>query len=261
MPTETSTFTLSHWGVHEAQRTADDGIRLAPWAGDPDPSAIGLDLGSPSVDALRVRRPSFRQGWLAERALSRARRGQEAFVELPWPEAVEIVAGELARVIRERGNSAIYGGSYGWASAGRFHHAQSHLHRFLNTIGGYVQSRDSYSFGAASVIMPRIVGPMDDLLVEHTDWGTLSETHTSFSWLSAACRCEEHKDERAAVRGGTWPAPRWTRMRDARHPLRQHQPDPPRHRDGAARLDPDPARHRCRADPGAGPRSDPRRAA
>lgn len=180
MPLETSTFTLSHWGVHEVQSMAGDGLRLAPWAGDPDPSAIGLDLGSPSVDALRVRRPSFRQGWLGARALSRARRAQEAFVELPWPEAVEIVAEELARVIRERGNSAIYGGSYGWASAGRFHHAQSHLHRFFNTIGGHVQSRDSYSYGAGSVIMPRIVGPMDDLLAEHTDWTTLSEATDLF---------------------------------------------------------------------------------
>lgn len=170
------TFPLSHWGVHKVQRAADNAFRLVPWAGDPDPSPIGLDLGSPTVDALRVRRPSFRQGWLTDRALSRARRGQEAFVELPWSEAVEIVAEELIRVIRERGNSAIYGGSYGWSSAGRLHHAQSHLHRFFNTIGGHVQSRDSYSFGAASVIMPRIVGPMEDLLGEHTDWVTLSES-------------------------------------------------------------------------------------
>ena len=35
------------------------------------------------------------------------------------------------------GNEAIFGGSYGWASAGRFHHAQSQLHRFLDLLGGY----------------------------------------------------------------------------------------------------------------------------
>jgi hypothetical protein len=49
--------------------------------------------------------------------LSRAQRGQEAFVERPWPEAVKIVAAEPARVIRERGNSAICGRSYGSARA------------------------------------------------------------------------------------------------------------------------------------------------
>ena len=43
----------------------------------------------------------------------------------------------------------IFGGSYGWSSAGRFHHAQSQVHRFLNTIGGYSFFKDTYSSGAA----------------------------------------------------------------------------------------------------------------
>ena len=48
----------------------------------------------------------------------------------------------------------------GWASAGRFHHAQSQIHRFLNTaLGGYVRSVNSYSSGAATVILPHILGP------------------------------------------------------------------------------------------------------
>jgi hypothetical protein len=38
---------------------------------------------------------------------------------------------ELLRVKNDFGNSAIYAGSYGWASAGRFHHAKSQLNRFL----------------------------------------------------------------------------------------------------------------------------------
>jgi len=42
-----------------------------------------------------------------------------------WDEALDLVAGELGRVKRDFGNQAIFGGSYGWASAGRFHHAQS----------------------------------------------------------------------------------------------------------------------------------------
>jgi biotin/methionine sulfoxide reductase len=49
------------------------------------------------------------------------------------------------------GPGAVFGGSYGWASAGRFHHAQSQIHRFLNTaLGGYVKSVNSYSSGASS---------------------------------------------------------------------------------------------------------------
>jgi biotin/methionine sulfoxide reductase len=104
-------------------------------------------------------------------------RGNDRFIELPWDEAFAIVANELQRVIDNHGNDSIFGGSYGWGSAGRFHHAQSQIHRFLNAIGGYVRSRDSYSFAAGSVIMPYVVAPMESLLDQHTDWNVLEE-HT-----------------------------------------------------------------------------------
>ena len=64
----------------------------------------------------------------------------------------------LQRVKARFGNEAIFAGSYGWASAGRFHHAQSQLHRFLNGIGGYTASIDTYSYAAVSALMPHIVG-------------------------------------------------------------------------------------------------------
>ena len=43
---------------------------------------------------------------------------------------IDLVSEEIKRVISTYGNESIYAGSYGWASAGRFHHAQSHLKRF-----------------------------------------------------------------------------------------------------------------------------------
>ncbi len=72
-------------------------------------------------------------------------------------------------------NRAIFGGSYGWSSAGRFHHAQSQVHRFLNAIGGYVRHMDSYSLGAARVLMPHIVAGMEELMSMHTSWDVLAE--------------------------------------------------------------------------------------
>ncbi len=42
---------------------------------------------------------------------------------------------------------------------GRFHHAQSQIHRFLNQIGGYTASVNSYSAACAEVILPYIFGP------------------------------------------------------------------------------------------------------
>ena len=102
----------------------------------------------------RIKRPAVRKGWLEDK-VSRARhiRGEDDFVELPWDEVIELAAGELTRVKAQHGNRSIFGGSYGWASAGRFHHAQSQLHRFINFFGGCTRAMNSYSTAAAQVIL------------------------------------------------------------------------------------------------------------
>lgn len=80
-------------------------------------------------------------------------------MQVSWDEVLDRLADELGRVVSTHGNQAIYGGSYGWGSAGRFHHAQSQVHRFLNGLGGYTRSVNSYSTGALEVFLPRIVCP------------------------------------------------------------------------------------------------------
>ena len=82
-----------------------------------------------------------RKSWLENGPGSKNElRGIDPFIEVSWDKANKLVAEEFKRVINNFGNSSIFGGSYGWASAGRFHHAQSQLHRFLNCIGGYTLS-------------------------------------------------------------------------------------------------------------------------
>ena len=132
---------------------------------------------SDEVARLRVRRPSIRKSWLE--------RGPGAASDKRGPGAVRRGAvGRGARSRRQRAQarqdqhsatSAIFGGSYGWSSAGRFHHAQSQVHRFLNALGGYVRHVDSYSLGAARVVMPHIVASMEDLMAMHTPWDVLAE--------------------------------------------------------------------------------------
>ena len=69
---------------------------------------------------------------------------------------------ELARVCDANGPGANFGGSCGWASAGRFHPAPSQSHRFLNTVfGGHVRSVNSYNSGASTVILPYMMGPLE----------------------------------------------------------------------------------------------------
>ncbi len=175
--THQRTLTAAHWGVYEVEYD-DKGqaAKLHPFSKDPDPSPIGLHMLSDEVARLRVRRPAFRKSWLEKGpGAATDRRGMEPFIELPWDEALDLIAAELKRVKDAHSNRAIFGGSYGWSSAGRFHHAQSQVHRFLNAIGGYVRHMDSYSLGAARVLMPHIVASMEDLMAMHTTWDVLAE--------------------------------------------------------------------------------------
>ncbi len=173
-----SRFTAAHWGIYQVEPGPGGTPLLRPFAGDPDPSPIGLYQADPAVQRLRVQAPAVRRGWLeGGPAAGGEGRGREPFVTVDWPTATRLVAAEIARVRDRHGNAAIFGGSYGWSSAGRFHHAQSQVHRFLNAAGGYVRHVDTYSLGAGRAIMPHIVASMDELNATHTTWDVLAE-HT-----------------------------------------------------------------------------------
>ncbi|MBX8476188.1 molybdopterin guanine dinucleotide-containing S/N-oxide reductase [Pseudomonas cichorii] len=169
------TFTSLHWGVYRPQVVDGQLEALVPAEWDKDPSPIGDSVAGAIASPTRIKRPAVRRSFLHESGGRPDLRGQEPFVEVSWDVALDLVARELRRIKNEHGNQAIFGGSYGWGSAGRFHHAQSQLHRFLNCVGGYVFSTDSYSLGAGRVLMPHIVGNMDWLLAAHTSWRNLAE--------------------------------------------------------------------------------------
>src|SRR5258708_1538994 len=116
---------LTHWGAFEARVAADRLVGLDPLPGDPDPSPIGHSVAGSLNDDVRIHQPMVREGWLRDGPASREGRGQEPFVAVSWDRANALVAAEITRIRTEHGNQSIFGGSYGWASAGRFHHAQS----------------------------------------------------------------------------------------------------------------------------------------
>ncbi|MGB5327613.1 MAG: molybdopterin-dependent oxidoreductase [Gammaproteobacteria bacterium] len=153
-----SRVTTSHWGAFRVLTRDNRIIGTEDFAADPHPSRIPNILPAAVHHKTRVARPSIRRGWLESGDRARDLRGRDEFVELPWDEALDITATELQRVIAEHGNESIFGGSYGWASAGRFHHALGQVHRFLNVSGGYVASFASYSTAAAQAIIPHVFG-------------------------------------------------------------------------------------------------------
>ena len=119
----------------------------------------------------RVAQPMVREGWLnAPRGTPAGVRGADGFVPVSWETALDLVAGEVARVREQYGNASIFGGSYGWASAGRFHHARQLLHRFLWSAGGATMQLTNYSFGAAMMLMPHVLGDIALVAGPVTEW-------------------------------------------------------------------------------------------
>jgi biotin/methionine sulfoxide reductase len=232
------TVHLTHWGAFEAVSDGERLTEVRPWHGDPEPVPLIGNVASAQHHPARITSPYVRKGWL-DHGPGAPGRGDEPFVPVPWDTALDLLAGELRRVYRDHGAQAVYGGSYGWASAGRFHHAQSQVHRFLNCLGGYVRHVNSYSLGTSTVLLPYVIADVNVLLTrataksviaEHSElvvaFGGLSpknaavspggvSRHNARSWVSAArargCRfvsVSPIRDDTAAEAQAEWIAPR-----------------------------------------------------
>ena len=175
-PIQNMPLTAAHWGVYRAE-VEDGKLRaLHPFERDPNPSSIANGYIGTLDGALRIDAPMVRKSWLESGpGAATHKRGSDAFVQITWDEAETLVAGELTRIKTSFGNEAIYGGSYGWSGAGRFHHAQSQLHRFLNCIGGYTKSVNTYSLAAGEVILSHILGNPSELIHNPPSWQSVVE--------------------------------------------------------------------------------------
>ncbi|MEX3010447.1 molybdopterin guanine dinucleotide-containing S/N-oxide reductase [Hoeflea sp. TYP-13] len=167
-------LTSAHWGTYRVEVRDGMIVALHPFEENPNPSPIGEGIVEALTDANRIRQPMIRRSWLEHGpGANSEQRGSDPYVAVSWDDAEVLVADELNRVRKKYGNSAIYGGSYGWASAGRFHHAQSQVHRFLNCIGGYTRSVNTYSFAAAEVAVPHILGDFRKYVNSVTSWSSV----------------------------------------------------------------------------------------
>ena len=169
-------FVSTHWGTYETSKNNQNNIKINKWSKDPNPSDFGLGFLDAATSDLRINQPHIRKEWLKDRHNKKNLRGLDEFVPVSWEEAIDLTASELQNVKKEFGNSSIYAGSYGWASAGRFHHAKSQLNRFFNLFGGFSSSFQSYSYAAAQTLLPHIVGhDLYSFLDEHNTWNTLEK--------------------------------------------------------------------------------------
>jgi biotin/methionine sulfoxide reductase len=121
-------------------------------------------------------------------------------VPVDWEQALELVAGELARVRREHGPSAIMGGSQGWSSAGHFHEARGQLRRLLAASGGFVDQTSNYSFGTALTFLPHILGSAQAVTGPLTSWSSIARHTRLFVMFGGA----NPKNTQVAKGGCAW---------------------------------------------------------
>lgn len=173
-----SRVTANHWGPGIVRIENGRIVDVGPHPDDREPSPINKNIAGSLNGAARVLRPAVRKSWLEHGPTARiGERGREPFVEISWDQAFDLLAKELVRIRTTYGNEALFAGTYGWSSAGRFHHAQSQLKRFLNTQGGFVRSEGNYSYNAALVLMPYIVKNYRRMVAEATRWSVMAD-HT-----------------------------------------------------------------------------------
>ena len=169
-------LTASHWGSYYAEIVDGRIIATKPFEADSAPSPINNSIVDAVYSESRIDRPHVRKGFLENgKDSDRAGRGSEPFVPVDWSTALDLVAYEVKRVKETFGNSAIHAGSYGWSSAGSLHFAPSLLRRFMNCYGGANVHKDSYSTGAANVLLPHILGGMDASSGPVSSWDGLAE--------------------------------------------------------------------------------------
>src|SRR2546430_15705632 len=127
---------LTHWGAAEIESDGRQLTSVRPWREDPAPSRILENLATAHRHPARIGQPYIRQGWL-EHGPGAAARGSDAFVPVSWATALDLLAEELRRVYASYGPDGVFGGSYGWGSAGRVYHAPKQLHPVPECPGGY----------------------------------------------------------------------------------------------------------------------------
>jgi len=169
--------TGSHWGMWSAAVGNGRVLEARPFERDPDPSPIVAALPAMVHHATRIAQPMIRLDYLKRRERSdRSGRGRDPYVPVTWDAALDLLGAEIGRIRAQHGNEAFYPGS-GWASAGRLHNPKTLMSRFFNAVGGSIDTVTNYSFGAASVIVPHIVGSMAPVVGPLASWAAIAR-HT-----------------------------------------------------------------------------------
>ncbi|CUU86215.1 radical SAM domain-containing protein [Campylobacter hyointestinalis] len=167
--------TAAHWGILKA--TVENGkiAKSEPLLRVSNIPNTLQNTMKDLVENVRIKAPMVRKSYLQNPDSPKPElRGKDEWVEVPYEDAIKLVARELKKTRAKKGNESIFGGSYGWFSPGKLHNPRILLHRFLNLSGGFTGSLGDYSTGASQIIMPHVVGTIE-VYEQQTAWPVVLE--------------------------------------------------------------------------------------
>ena len=168
-------ITAAHWGMLKVTTKNGVAVKSEPIQ---KTSEIYNPLQHYTPDMIyksRIKRPAVRKSYLENPDSPKPElRGKDEWVEVPYEEAIKLVARELKKTRAQKGLQSVFAGSYGWKSSGNVHNSRILLHRFMNLSGGFVGSLGDYSTGASQIIMPHVVGSIE-VYEQQTSWPVVLE--------------------------------------------------------------------------------------
>ena len=167
--------TAAHWGMLKV--TVKDGVivKSEPLQKTSEISNPLQNFTADMVYKSRIKYPMVRKSYLANPDSPKPElRGRDEWVRVSYEDVIKLVARELKKTRKQKGNQSVFAGSYGWKSSGNVHNSRILLHRFMNLSGGFVGSLGDYSTGASQVIMPHVVGSIE-VYEQQTSWPVVLE--------------------------------------------------------------------------------------
>ncbi|WP_233144460.1 molybdopterin-dependent oxidoreductase [Campylobacter pinnipediorum] len=169
-------LTGAHWGMLEVDVKEGKIIGSKPYQ---KTSEIYNPLQYYTQDMVyktRIKYPMVRKSYLENPDNPKPElRGKDEWVRVKYEDAIKLVANELKKTRKQKGNTAVFAGSYGWKSSGNVHNSRILLHRFMNLSGGFVGSLGDYSTAASQIIMPHVVGSIE-VYEQQTSWPVVLES-------------------------------------------------------------------------------------
>jgi len=172
----------THMGPLKAYVNNGRIVKIEAMGMDMEPVDLLYALKDVTYANNRVKYPCVRKSYL-EGSDKRHMRGSEEFVRVSWDKALDLVAESLVRAKEEYGNESIFKTTYArWAHPGRVHQASALQARMLGLFGGFTDIVGDYSAGAASQILPYVMGDLEVYSQQTSREVVLDNTELILMW-------------------------------------------------------------------------------